>query len=122
MMWTLILNGSTGLVMIITMAFCVGDIDEVLASQTGFAFIQVFLNATGSVSAATGMTCVIMIMQFCAAISNVATTSRQIYSFARDNGLPFSSFFAQVISASFFFSFSSAFCPFPFQLLTPPYQ
>ena len=106
MMWTLILNGSTGLVMIITMAFCVGDIDEVLASQTGFAFIQVFLNATGSVSAATGMTCVIMIMQFCAAISNVATTSRQIYSFARDNGLPFSSFFAQVISASFFFFLS----------------
>ncbi|KAF7717715.1 Amino acid permease [Penicillium ucsense] len=96
MVWTLILNGSTGLVMIITMAFCVGDIDTVLSTQTGFAFIQVFLNATGSVSAATGMTCVIMIMQFCAAISNVATTSRQVYSFARDNGLPFSSFFAQV--------------------------
>jgi hypothetical protein len=36
----------TGLVMIITFAFCVGDIDEV-----GFPFIQVFLNATGSVSA-----------------------------------------------------------------------
>jgi hypothetical protein len=32
-------------------AFCVGDIDEV-----GFPFIQVFLNATGSVSATTGMT------------------------------------------------------------------
>jgi hypothetical protein len=33
----------------------VGDIDEV-----GFPFIQVFLNATGSVSATTGMTVVIM--------------------------------------------------------------
>jgi amino acid transporter len=42
------------------------------------------------------MTVVIMIMQFCAAISNVATTSRQIYSFARDKGLPFSDFFSQV--------------------------
>ncbi|CAP92223.1 Pc13g11540 [Penicillium rubens Wisconsin 54-1255] len=91
MVWTLILNGSTGLVMIITFAFCVGDIDEV-----GFPFIQVFLNATGSVSATTGMTVVIMIMQFCAAISKVATTSRQIYSFARDKGLPFSDFLAQV--------------------------
>ncbi|OQE26195.1 hypothetical protein PENFLA_c007G04123 [Penicillium flavigenum] len=96
MVWTLILNGSTGLVMIITFAFCVGDIDEVLKSETGFPFIQVFLNATGSVSATTGMTVVIMIMQFCAAISNVATTSRQIYSFARDKGLPFSDFLAQV--------------------------
>jgi choline transport protein len=94
MVWTLILNGSTGLVMIITFAFCVGDIDEV-----GFPFIQVFLNATGSVSATTGMTVVIMIMQFCAAISNVATTSRQIYSFARDKGLPFSDFLAQVGSS-----------------------
>ena len=96
MIWTLILNGSTGLVMIITFAFCLGDIDEVMASQTGFAFIQVFLNSTGSVKAATGMTVVIMAMQFCAAISNVATTSRQVYAFARDKGLPFSDFFATV--------------------------
>jgi amino acid transporter len=96
MVWTLILNGSTGFVMIVTLAFCVGDIDEVLASTTGFPFIQVFLNSTGSVRATTGMTVVIMIMQFCAAISNVATTSRQIYSFARDKGLPFSDFFATV--------------------------
>ncbi|KAF4232602.1 hypothetical protein CNMCM8980_004849 [Aspergillus fumigatiaffinis] len=96
MIWTLILNGSTGLVMIVTLAFCVGDIDHVLESQTGFAFIQVFLNSTGSVRAATGMTVVIMVMQFCAAISNVATTSRQIYAFARDKGLPFSNFLSKV--------------------------
>ncbi|KAJ5892474.1 hypothetical protein N7504_009165 [Penicillium tannophilum] len=96
MVWTLVLNGSTGFVMIVTLAFCVGDIDKVLASTTGFPFIQVFLNSTGSVPAATGMTIVIMVMQFCAAISNVATTSRQIYSFARDKGLPFSDFFATV--------------------------
>ncbi|KAH1433250.1 hypothetical protein KXX32_001651 [Aspergillus fumigatus] len=96
MIWTLILNGSTGFVMIITLAFCVGDIDHVLESQTGFAFIQVFLNSTGSVRAATGMTVVIMAMQFCAAISNVATTSRQVYAFARDKGLPFSNFLSTV--------------------------
>lgn len=96
MVWTLILNGSTGLIMVVTFAFCVGNIDEVIASQTGFAFIQVFLNATGSVRAATGMTVVIMVMQFCAAISNVATTSRQIYAFARDKGLPFSDILSKV--------------------------
>lgn len=98
MIWTLILNGSTGFVMIVTFAFCVGNIDDVLKSETGFPFIQVFLNSTGSISATTGMTVVIMTMQFCAAISNVATTSRQVYSFARDRGLPFSNFFAQVSS------------------------
>lgn len=96
MIWTLIINGSTGLVMIITFAFCVGDIDEVMATKTGFEFIQVFLNSTGSVRAATGMTCIILVMQFCAAVSNVATTSRQVYAFARDKGLPFSGFFSKV--------------------------
>lgn len=82
--------------MIVTFAFCVGNIDEVMESKTGFEFIQVFLNSTGSVPAATGMTTIIIIMQFCAAISNVATTSRQIYAFARDKGLPFSNVFAKV--------------------------
>ncbi|KAE8368540.1 amino acid transporter [Aspergillus caelatus] len=96
MIWTLILNGATGFVMIVTYAFCVGNIDEVLESQTGFPFIQVFLNSTGSVKAATGMTLVIMVMQFCAAISNVATTSRQVYAFARDQGLPFSGILCQI--------------------------
>mgnify|MGYP001098407473 CR=1 FL=1 len=96
MVWTLVINGTTGFAMVVTFAFCVGNIDEVMKSKTGFAFVQVFLNATSSVSAATGMTIVIMVMQFCAAISNVATTSRQVYAFARDKGLPFSSFLAKV--------------------------
>ena len=97
MVATLILNGSTGFIMVITYVFCVGDITEVLKNdKTGFPFIQVFLNATGSVRTTTGMTIVIMVMQFCAGISNVATTSRQIYSFARDRGLPFSDFFSHV--------------------------
>lgn len=96
MVWTLALNGATGLIMIVTYAFCVGDIDEVLASQTGFPFIQVFLNVTNSVKATTGMTMLILILQFCAAISNVATTSRQMYAFARDKGLPFSNFLSRV--------------------------
>ncbi|KAJ5281057.1 hypothetical protein N7478_006429 [Penicillium angulare] len=98
MVSTLLLNGSTGLVMIITFAFCVGDVSKALESDTGFPFIHVFLNSTGSVSAATGMTIVIMVMQFCSAISNVATTSRQVYSFARDRGLPFSDFFSKINS------------------------
>lgn len=96
MIWTLVLNGATGFVMIVTYAFCVGNIDEVLESQTGFPFIQVFLNSTGSVKATTGMTVVITVMQLCAAISNVATTSRQVYAFARDQGLPFSGILCQV--------------------------
>lgn len=96
MLWTLILNGTTGLIMLITYAFCVYDIDAVLKDQTGFPFISVFLHATQSVRATTAMTSLILVLQACSAISNVATTSRQLYAFARDGGIPFPSFFAKV--------------------------
>ncbi|KAK2743767.1 hypothetical protein FQN57_004704 [Myotisia sp. PD_48] len=96
MVWTLILNGSTGLIMLITYAYCVDDIDLVLKDKTGFPFISVFLHATQSVKATTGMTAIMLVLQACATISNVATTSRQIYAFARDGGVPFASFFAKV--------------------------
>jgi hypothetical protein len=96
MVWTLVLNGATGLVMVITFAFAVGNVDLILQESQGFPFITVFLNATGSVKATTGMTIIIMILQFCATISNVATTSRQLYAFARDEGLPFPSFLSRV--------------------------
>ncbi|KAM5440841.1 hypothetical protein MferCBS31731_003980 [Microsporum ferrugineum] len=96
MLWTLILNGSTGLIMLITYAFCVYDVDKVLKDETGFPFISVFLHATRSVRATTAMTSLMLVLQACSAISNVATTSRQLYAFARDGGIPFPSFFAKI--------------------------
>jgi amino acid transporter len=96
MVWTLILNGVTGFVMLVTYLFVVGDIQQITANPIIFPFIEVFLNATGSVGGATAMVVVIMVMQLCAAISNVATTSRQMYAFARDGGLPFSKFLSHV--------------------------
>jgi choline transport protein len=95
MMWTLAINGVTGFVMVVTFAFCVGDVEEVLTSSTGFPFIQVFYNATGSRGVTTALTCLIMVLSFCNTINNVATTSRQMYAFARDQALPFSAFLCQ---------------------------
>ena len=96
MVWTLIINGTSGLVMLITYAFFVHDIDYILDPSHGFPFIPVFVNATKSVAGTTGMTSIMLAMQACACISNVATTSRQMYAFARDGGLPFSSFLSKV--------------------------
>jgi choline transport protein len=96
MVWTLIINGVTGFIMVVTFAFCVGDAEEVLATSTGFPFIQVFYNATGSRSGTTAMTCLIMVMSLCNTVNNVATTSRQMYAFARDQALPFSAFLCRV--------------------------
>lgn len=42
------LNGTLGFSMVIAMLFCLGDVESVLSTHTGFPFIQVFVNATRS--------------------------------------------------------------------------
>lgn len=69
--------------------FCIGDISEALSSETGFPFIYVFQNATGSVAGTTRFVVVILILLIMITISSLASTSRQTFAFARDNGLPF---------------------------------
>lgn len=89
MISTLLLNGLTGLVMAITFVYCIGPIDAALLPQYNFAFIGTFYNATQSRPGATVMTCIITTLTLCSAIGNLATGSRQIFAFARDQGLPF---------------------------------
>ncbi|KAM3420290.1 hypothetical protein BST61_g3575 [Cercospora zeina] len=96
MVSTLILNGITGLVMVITFAYCIGPIEAALQPQYNFAFIGTFYNATQSHAGATAMTCIITTLTLCSAISNVATASRQMFAFARDHGLPFASILSYV--------------------------
>lgn len=96
MMGTALLNGALGYIMLISYLICMGNVEEVMESPTGFAFIQVFYNSTQSRVGASVMTTILIILTMCGTISNVATASRQMFAFARDNGMPFSSFLAYV--------------------------
>jgi len=96
MVSTLIFNGFTGLIMVVTFAYCLGPLDVARNAPYGFAFISTFYNATGSKAGATVMTAIITILSMCSAISNVATASRQMFAFARDHGLPFGRYLAYV--------------------------
>ncbi|KAL5433701.1 hypothetical protein PMIN07_000398 [Paraphaeosphaeria minitans] len=87
-MGSVILNVSMLFAVIITICFTLGDPEEVLASPTGYAFIQVFYNATNSLAGASVMTFIIIFMLAICAVSEIAACSRQIWSFARDQGLP----------------------------------
>ncbi|KAI4246388.1 MAG: hypothetical protein L6R42_009932 [Xanthoria sp. 1 TBL-2021] len=90
-------NGTFGFVMLVTLCFCIGNLEEVLGTPTGYPFIQVFYNATQSTGGATVMTCIMIILsQFCA-VTNMTTASRQLFSFARDRGTPFHTFFRRVV-------------------------
>ena len=89
-------NGSLGFVMVITFCFTLGNVLDILETPTGYPFIQVFYNATRSNVGTSVMTAILIVNITSACISTVATVSRQTWSFARDKGLPFSSFISYV--------------------------
>lgn len=95
-MWSVVPNATLGFIMAVTLIFTLGDIDNILATATGQPFIQVFFNATQSYAATNVMTAVVIILLFSCSISEVATSSRQIWSFARDRGLPGSAWLSHV--------------------------
>jgi choline transport protein len=82
--------------MAITFCYCVGDTMSVLTSELGTPYIQVFLNTTGSTSGATGLTIIMLVIAIFACVAVMATNSRQLFAFARDNGVPFSRTFSYV--------------------------
>ena len=58
--------------------------------------IPYFLSITKSKAAASTMSAIIIAVLVSAVIAEVATASRQIWAFSRDNGFPFSAFLRQV--------------------------
>ncbi|KAK6399016.1 hypothetical protein LTR65_000574 [Meristemomyces frigidus] len=95
-MWTVGPNAAFGFLMAVTLIFTLGDIDDILATTTGQPFIQVFYNGTRSLVATNFMVSIVIVCLTSCCISEVATASRQLWSFARDNGLPGSKWLSYV--------------------------
>lgn len=87
-MLSVLINGSLGFGMLIAMLFCLGDIELALESPTGYPFMSIFLQATGSVAGTAVMGSIITTMGISTSVGMLATTSRQFWSFARDRGIP----------------------------------
>jgi choline transport protein len=101
MVATAVVNYSMGFIMTVTILSTLGpDLDSVLGTRFGQPWIQVVYNATGSLAGTSGMTAVVCLLLLFCSINQVTTTSRQLFAFARDNGLPFSSFMAKVCRIS----------------------
>ncbi|KAK5069184.1 hypothetical protein LTR64_008662 [Lithohypha guttulata] len=90
------LNATLAFIMSVTLIFTVGDIESVLSGVTGYPFIQIFFNATQSYAATNVLTAIVIIMLTGCCISELAAASRQVWSFARDQGLPGWSWLSQV--------------------------
>ncbi|KAH7067154.1 GABA-specific permease [Paraphoma chrysanthemicola] len=90
-------NYALGFIMTVTIMSTLGnDVAGLLATPVGQPWIQAVLNATGSKGGTSVMVSVLCVLLLCCAINQMTTTSRQLFAFARDKGVPFSEFLARV--------------------------
>ena len=70
--------------------------DQLLATHYVQPYVQILYNVTQSTAGATVLTLLLFILLVFGTINQVTTASRQLYAFARDEGLPFSAFLGRV--------------------------
>jgi choline transport protein len=98
MVGSVTVNGILGLIYCIVLLFCLGDLEELLATTTSFPFMQIFLNSTRSKAGATVLAVIISLTAIGGAFAGLISTSRTSWAFARDSGMPFSRYFAHLDS------------------------
>lgn len=106
MVTSIFLNGILGFGFLIAVLFSMGDMYAALGTNTIYPIIEILYQATGSKLATSLMMSGIVFSAITSTWGNLAAASRIIWAFSRDNGLPFSSFFAHVSLVPF--------TPFPF--------
>ena len=92
MVGTTILNGAVGLGMVIAILFVTTDIDSSLMSPSGalgYPYMNIFYKAVGSKGGASALIAILIFMTEAGAVAALATGSRLLWAFARDQGLPF---------------------------------
>ena len=74
--------------MLIAILYCIGDIEAALTTPTGYPFIEIFTHATRSIGGGTAVSALIVAMFGLCMVSILASASRQLWAFARDNAVP----------------------------------
>ncbi|KAK5202403.1 hypothetical protein LTR41_011846 [Exophiala xenobiotica] len=93
MWWSFLLNVFLGIIMLITMLFCIGPLDDALNAQV--PYLQLFAN-TGSNAVGFVFLIILLILVFAGNITGLAATSREVFAFSRDKGFPFSAWLSQI--------------------------
>ena len=95
MLSTIFINGAFGFATYIFILYCFGNPEDVLSFQ-GLAFVEIFLNATGSAVGTSVMTALLLTLYVCATFGFIASASRQAWAFSRDGGIPGSKYLSRV--------------------------
>jgi choline transport protein len=95
MLWSYIVNSIMGFIFVISFVFAMPNVQDALNYPAGYPFFYVFTQTlpTNGVNAVTVLGILLLIG---GNISINTSTARQTFAFARDQGLPFSSWIAKV--------------------------
>lgn len=93
MWWSFWLNLVLGIVILITMLFCIGTLDDALNAE--IPYLALFQN-TGSNAVAFVLLIILFILIFLGNITCLATVAREVWAFSRDHGFPFSHWISQI--------------------------
>lgn len=85
-----------GFIMTVTFVFALGDIEADLSHPSGQPWVAVILRITNSRAATIVLILIMMFMYFFCAVNQVTTSSRKVFAFARDKGLPYHEFLSRV--------------------------
>jgi choline transport protein len=86
----------TSFTYVIAMFFCIRNLDDIFESTTGMPILDIYYQALGSRAGATCLGVLIFFTACGCTISAQTWQTRLCWSFARDNGLPFSKWLAIV--------------------------
>lgn len=86
----------TGFIFLVSICFCIGDIDSTANTITGVPLVEILYNSTNSVVGACFLSSFFIVIVFFGNNALLAEGSRVLFAFARDKGLPFSDTFAKV--------------------------
>ncbi|KAF2173619.1 hypothetical protein M409DRAFT_15897 [Zasmidium cellare ATCC 36951] len=96
MLGSILINGLMGFIFCIVFLYCLGDLDVLLQTATGFPFVQLYYNVTQNQVAATIMTLFHALTALAANSAGLTSTSRTAWAFARDRAFPFSGYYSHL--------------------------
>ncbi|RPA97757.1 hypothetical protein L873DRAFT_1809180 [Choiromyces venosus 120613-1] len=95
MVYAVMIGMGTGFAFLTVLLFCMGDIQDVISATEG-PLLSIFYRATRSKALSLCLTIFPLGCLLFASTTLMTTSSRILYAFARDNGLPFSTVFATI--------------------------
>ncbi len=84
----IMINGSLGFAMILTILYRAGDINQALQENPSYPFMAILKHAMNSTAGAAIMSSIVMVLATSSTVGILASSSRVFWAFSRDKGLP----------------------------------